>query len=54
MNDGVMRADADENGRLTQHELFLYIKSCEESDEDFIFQNVQEYPMNSDYVLFAQ
>lgn len=52
--DGSMPADADGNGKVTQHELFLYIKSCEEDDTGFIFQDVQEYPVNSEYVLFCR
>ena len=41
-----MPADANADGKVTQHELFLYIKAREEDKEDFICQNVQEYPLN--------
>ena len=50
---GLMPADANRDGKLTQHELFSYIKVREEDSSDFINQNVQEYPLNSDYVLFV-
>jgi len=50
---GRMPADANGDGKLTQHELFLYIKAREEDPAYFIYQNVQEYPLNSDYVLFV-
>ena len=48
-----MPADANQDGKLTQHELFSYIKAREEDASDFVSQNVQEYPLNSDYVLFV-
>ena len=47
--NGTMRADADRDGKLTQHELFLYIRQFDE----MFMQNVQTYPLNSDYVLFV-
>jgi hypothetical protein len=50
---GQMPADANQDGKLTQHELFSYIKVREEDASDFVNQNVQEYPLNSDYVLFV-
>ena len=50
---GQMPADANQDGKLTQHELFSYIKIREEDASDFVNQNVQEYPLNSDYVLFV-
>ena len=49
-----MPADANADGKVTQHELFLYIKAREENKENFVYQNVQEYPLNSEYVLFVQ
>ena len=47
--NGTMRADANRDGKLTQHELFLYIRQFDE----MFMQNVQTYPLNSDYVLFV-
>ena len=44
-----MRADANRDGKLTQQELFLYIRQFDE----MYMQNVQTYPLNSDYVLFV-
>ncbi len=34
-----MRGDAGRDGRLTQHELFMYIKNCEDTMEGGIVQN---------------
>ena len=47
--NGTMRADANRDGKLTQQELFLYIRQFDE----MYMQNVQTYPLNSDYVLFV-
>ena len=52
--DGSMPADLDNDGRLTQHELFTYIKLREEDPEQGADQDVQTYPMGSDYVLFIK
>ena len=52
--NGQITADANDDGKLTQNELFLYIKSREEDEADFIYQNVQTYPQDSDYVLFVR
>ena len=52
--NGNMPADANKDGKLTQNELFLYIKDHEEDEKDFIYQNVQTYPVDSDYVLFVR
>ncbi len=52
-NEG-MPADLDGNGELTQHELFSYIKWREEDPETGSDQDVQAYPVNSDYVLFKK
>ena len=52
--NGRMPADANGDDRVTQNELFRYIKSREEDDAEFINQNVQTYPQNSDYVLFVK
>ena len=52
--DGSMPADMNQDGELTQHELFLYIKLREEDPEQGVDQDVQAYPMNSDYVLFKK
>jgi hypothetical protein len=51
---GEMPADANKDGKVTQNELFLYIRNREEDDENFINQNVQTYPLDSDYVLFVK
>ena len=51
--NGNMPADTNQDGKVTQHELFLYIKEREEDENRFVNQNVQEYPVNSDYVLFG-
>lgn len=48
-----MRADANRDGKLTQHELFMYIKAREEDPEHRVNQDVQTYPLNSDYDLFV-
>ena len=50
--DGSMPADMNQDGELTQHELFLYIKLREEDPEQGADQDVQTYPFDSDYVLF--
>ena len=47
--NGNIRADANRDGKLTQQELFLYIRQFDE----MYMQNVQTYPLNSDYVLFV-
>ena len=47
-----MRADANDDGELTQHELFMYVKYREENPARG--QDVQVYPLNSDYVLFVK
>jgi hypothetical protein len=49
-----MPADANKDGKVTQNELFLYIRNRAEDDENFINQNVQTYPLDSDYVLFVK
>ena len=51
-NNGNMPADTNGDGRLTQHELFSYIKIMEEYNN--IPQDVQAYPFDSDYVLFKK
>ena len=51
---GSMPADLNNDGRLTQHELFTYIKLREEDPETGSDQDVQAYPMDSDYVLFIK
>ena len=51
--NGSMPADRNGDGKVTQNELFLYIKAREEDKANFIEQNVQTYPLNSDYVLFT-
>ena len=52
--DGSMPADLNDDGRLTQHELFTYIKLREEDPESGADQDVQAYPAESDYVLFVK
>ena len=52
--DGSMPADLNGDGKVTQHELFLYIKATEEDPESGMDQDVQAYPMESDYVLFVK
>lgn len=47
-----MRADANNDGMLTQHELFMYVKYREEHPARG--QDAQVYPLNSDYVLFVK
>jgi hypothetical protein len=47
-----MRADANDDGELTQHELFMYVKYREENPARG--QDAQVYPLNSDYVLFVK
>lgn len=49
--NGYMHADANHDGKLTQHELFMYIKYREEHPVKG--QDAQVYPLNSDYVLFV-
>lgn len=51
--NGSMPADANNDGLVTQNELFLYIKGREEDKENFVYQDVQAYPLNSNYILFA-
>ena len=51
---GSMPADLNGDGKVTQHELFLYIKQAEEDPETGMDQDVQAYPMESDYVLFVK
>ena len=48
-----MRGDANQDKKLTQHELFMYIKNREDTMEGGIVQNAQTYPLNSEYVLFV-
>ena len=50
--DGSLPADANNDGLLTQRELFSFIKTSEENEN--MQQDVQAYPMNSDYVLFKR
>ena len=52
--DGSMPADLNGDGRLTQHELFCYIKERMEDPESGSDQDIQAYPFKSDYVLFAK
>lgn len=52
--DGTMPADLNGDGLLTQHELFTYIKQCEDDPETGSDQDAQTYPVNSDYVLFRK
>lgn len=52
--DESMPADMNQDGLLTQHELFLYIKLREEDPEQGVDQDVQAYPFDSDYVLFKK
>jgi hypothetical protein len=52
--DGSMPADLNGDGRLTQHELFLYIKGRMEDPESGSDQDIQAYPLESDYVLFTK
>ena len=49
-----MPADLNGDGKVTQHELFLYIKTAEEDPETGMDQDVQAYPVESDYVLFIK
>ena len=51
--NGFMRGDANQDKKLTQHELFMYIKNREDTMEGGIVQNAQTYPLNSEYVLFV-
>ena len=52
--NGSMPADMNQDGLLTQHELYLYIKLREDDPEQGFDQDVQAYPFNSDYVLFKK
>ena len=52
--DGSMPADLNGDGRLTQHELFLYIKGRMEDPESGSDQDIQAYPLDSDYELFVK
>ena len=52
--DGSMPADMNQDGTVTQHELFLYIKLREDDPETGVYQDVQAYPFNSDYSLFSK
>ena len=52
--NGSLPADQNGDGSVTQNELFLYVKAREEDAADFVNQNVQTYPLNSDYVLFTK
>lgn len=52
--DGSMPADLNEDGELTQHELFTYIKEQMEDPETGSDQDIQAYPFESNYVLFAK
>ena len=52
--DGSMPADLNGDGRLTQHELFLYINERMEDPESGSDQDIQAYPLESDYVLFTK
>ena len=52
--DGSMPADLNGDGRLTQHELFCYIKERMEDPESGSDQDIQAYPLESDYVLFVK
>lgn len=52
--DGSMPADRNGDGLLTQHELFTYIKEQMEDPETGSDQDIQAYPFESDYVLFAK
>ena len=51
--NGFMRADANHDKSLTQHELFMYIKSRAENAPKPVDERAQVYPLNSDYVLFS-
>ena len=52
--DGSMPADLNGDGELTQHELFHYINDRMEDPESGADQDIQAYPMDSDYVLFKK
>ena len=51
---GDMPADLNQDGTVTQHELFLYIKLQEDDPETGVYQDVQAYPYASDYPLFSR
>ena len=52
--EGGMPADLNDDGLLTQHELFTYIKGCMDDPETGHDQEIQAYPVQSDYVLFMR
>ena len=52
--DGSMPADMNQDGIITQHELFLYIKLREDDPETGSYQDVQAYPFASNYPLFSK
>lgn len=52
--DDSMPADMNQDGTVTQHELYLYIKLQEDDPETGIYQDVQAYPFGSDYPLFKK
>ena len=52
--DGSMPADLNNDGELTQQELFTYIKDRTEDPESGVDQDIQVYPIESDYVLFVK
>ena len=49
-----MPADSNGDGKITQKELFTYIKMREEDPELGVDQDVQAYPYDSEYVLFSK
>lgn len=51
-SDGSLPADANNDGILTQQELFSYIAGFEEYEN--VSQKVQAYPLNSSYALFSR
>ena len=52
--DDSMPADMNQDGTVTQHELYLYIKLQEDDPETGVYQDVQAYPFGSDYPLFTK
>ncbi len=52
--DDSMPADMNQDGTITQHELYLYIKLQEDDPETGVYQDVQAYPFDSDYPLFRK
>ena len=52
--DNSMPADMNQDGTVTQHELYLYIKLQEDDPETGVYQDVQAYPFGSDYPLFTK